>query len=176
MGHAETKELLIARWLQLINDPSLQDLPYKIELNEHGTIEMSPAGNRHGRLQVLVGAELSRQLPDGIVVSEASILTEIGVRVPDVIWGSPAFLKAYGETTPYPRAPEICVEVISPSNSASEIRKKTRAYLAAGAQEVWLVSEEGTVRMFDANGERAVSGFPVTLSLPPPLSDGRSPD
>ena len=51
MGHAATKELLTARWAQLVNDPSLHDLPYKIELNREGTIEMSPANNRHGMRQ-----------------------------------------------------------------------------------------------------------------------------
>ena len=162
-------EALALRWAELVNDKSLRDLPYKIELNSWGKIEISPASNRHGRLQSLVAAELVRQLPDGIVVSEASVLTDIGVRVPDVTWGSPAFMRAYGEATPYPRAPEICVEIVSPSNSTDEIREKTRAYLASGAEEVWIVSEEGTVRHFDRNGERAASRFPVTLKLPKPI-------
>ena len=30
-------------------DPSLRDLPYKIELNSRGKIEMSPASNRRRR-------------------------------------------------------------------------------------------------------------------------------
>jgi Uma2 family endonuclease len=37
------------------------------------------------------------------------------------------------------RAPEICVEVVSPANSVKELREKTDAYLAAGAEEVWIV-------------------------------------
>lgn len=114
MGNVTAPEALSLRWAQVINDPTLRDLPYKIELNAWGKIEMSPASNRCGRLRVLLGAELLRQLPEGIVITEASILTDIGVRVPDVVWASADFFKAYAETTPYPKAPEICIEIVSP--------------------------------------------------------------
>ena len=169
MGNNASPEALAVQWADICNDPLLRDLPYKIELNAWGKIEMSPASNRHGRLQGLIGAELHRQLPSGIMITEASILTDIGVRVPDVIWGSPAFVASCGETTPYPRAPEICVEVVSPSNSSSEIAEKTRAYLAAGAVEVWIAAEDGSIRFFDQNGERATSRYPVIIRLPKPL-------
>jgi Uma2 family endonuclease len=168
MGNVTAPEALSLRWAEVINDPTLRDLPYKIELNAWGKIEMSPASNRHGRLRVLLGAELLRQLPEGIVINEASILTDIGVRVPDVAWGSADFFKAYGETTPYPRAPQICVEIVSPSNSDAEMREKTRAYLAAGAIEVWHVTEDGSIRYFGKAGQAASSCFPVSISLPPP--------
>jgi Uma2 family endonuclease len=169
MGNLAAPETLALRWAEILRDPTLRNLPYKIELNAWGKIEMSPASNRHGRLQILIGAELLRQLPEGIVVSEASILTDIGVRVPEVAWGSAGFARAHGESTPFQRAPEICVEIVSPSNSDDEVREKIRAYLAAGAQEVWIVSVDGTVRYFDRSGERPASGYPVTISLPPPI-------
>ena len=70
-------------------------------------------------------------------------------------------MAAYGEITPYMRAPEICVEIISASNAQAEIDEKRGAYLAAGAVEVWLVSEDGTIRYFDSSGEKPGSGFPV---------------
>jgi len=152
-----------------MHDPSLTDLPYKVELNAWGKIEMSPAGNRHGRLQAVIVGEFARQLPRGIVLSECSILTKIGIRVPDVAWGGPEFMKAWGEITPYRRAPEICVEIVSPSNSKAEMQEKTEAYLSAGAVEVWLVSEEGTIRYFTASGEAPGTAFSVRLSLPAPI-------
>lgn len=168
MGNLATPEFLIARWDELCRDPSLQDLPYKIELNVWGKIEMSPASNRHGRLQGELAAELKRQL-GGTVLTECSVMTSIGIRVPDVAWASSNFMTAYAEITPYTRAPEICVEIISPSNVGAEIVEKTRAYLAAGAHEVWLVAEEGTIRYFGAAGEIPKSDFPATVSLPPPI-------
>jgi Uma2 family endonuclease len=121
-------------------------------------------------LQSLIGAELLRQLPQGIVINEVSILTDIGVRVPGVAWGSPDFLRVHGEKTPYPQAPDICIEIVSPSNSEAEMQEKARAYFAAGAKEVWQVSEDGTVRYFDPSGEKPRSDFPVSLALPPPIA------
>ena len=168
MGNLATPEALIARWDELCRDPSLRNLPYKIELNAWGKIEMSPANNRHSRLQAELAAELKRQL-GGTVFTEGSLLTKIGIRAPDVAWASEAFMANYGEITPYMHAPEICVEVISPSNVQAEIREKTAAYLAAGATEVWIVAQEGTVRYFTSSGEQPKSGFPVAISLPPPV-------
>jgi Uma2 family endonuclease len=168
MGNLATPEALIARWEEAQRDPTLRDLPYKIEVNAWGKLEMSPASNRHGRLQIELGYELKRQLPGGLVISECSILTRIGIRVPDIVWASPQFLQDFGEITPYVQAPEICVEILSPSNVQAEIDEKMDAYFAAGAREVWLVSEAGNIRYFGPAGEKAASDFPVRITLPPP--------
>jgi len=37
--------------LEVINNPLLKDLPFKIELNKWGKLLMSPASNQHGRIQ-----------------------------------------------------------------------------------------------------------------------------
>jgi len=170
MGNLAAPEFLIARWGELCRDPSLEDLPYKIELNASGKIEMSPASNRHGRLQGELALQLGRQLTAGCVISECSIFTTIGIRVADLAWASDAFMTAFGEITPYMRAPEICVEIASPSNPAGELEEKTRAYLEAGAHEVWVVAEEGSVRYFGPSGEKAKSDFSATISLPSPIN------
>ena len=64
-------------------------------------------------------------------------------------------------------APELCVEVMSPSNSWEEMRHKTLLYLAAGAREVWICDETGKVHFFDGAGERTdsalISGIPTQL-------------
>lgn len=39
-------------------------------------------------------------------------------------------------------APDLAVEVLSPSALASEVRTKVREYLAAGARLVWIVDPE----------------------------------
>ena len=165
MRNLATPEALLARWQEVLGDPTLCDLPYKIELNSWGKVEMTPASNRHGRLQAVLALELGRQL-QGMVITECSILTGIGIRVPDIVWASPAFMQAFGEITPFTRAPEICVEILSPSNVAAEVVEKTAAYLAAGADEVWLVSEDGAVRFVGPSGEQPASRFPIALSLP----------
>ena len=38
------------KWDEVCKYPLLQDLPYKVELNEWGNIVMSPASNRQGNL------------------------------------------------------------------------------------------------------------------------------
>lgn len=168
MGNVPTPEALAVRWAEVVEDSALRDLPYKIELNAWGKIEMSPGSNRHGILQARLAAELSRQLSGGEVVTECSVLTQIGVRVPDVAWASSEFLDLHGEVTPFPRAPELCVEIVPPSNAEDEVEAKIGAYVAAGAQEVWTVSEEGTLRYFDSSGERKSSRFAVDVSPPGP--------
>jgi Uma2 family endonuclease len=166
MGNLATPEALIARWDELCRDPSLQDLPYKIELNAWGKVEMSPPAVGHARLQSELAAQLREQLRDGIALTECPILTGIGIRVPDVVWASAEFRQRHKRSSPLPQAPEICVEIISPSNVEAEIIEKTRAYLAAGAEEVWLVDETGKVRCIDGSGEKPQSRFPVALTLP----------
>ena len=164
------------KWSEVINDKTLQDLPYKIELNEWGNIVMSPASNRHGLIQSKI-VRLLNQLDDsGETFSECSIETDRGVKVADVIWGSQHFFEHNGLETPYRVAPEICVEVLSPSNTMAEMEEKKGLYLAQGAEEVWVCDEDGQLTFFNAcnrltHSERFPS-FPTQISLRLP-SNGR---
>lgn len=148
------------QWSEVLADPSLQNLPYKIELDRYGNIVMSPASNRHGRLQFAIGKLLESAL-GGEIITECSIDTPEGVKVADVAWCSNGFYQRHGDETPYSAAPEICIEVRSPGNSNEEMRLKTALYLAAGAQEVWVVQESGEVRYFGKEGERHASTYCV---------------
>lgn len=139
-------------WQEVCDDPILRDLPYKIELNEWGQVVMSPASNRHGMLQSLLIQTLSKLRADGLVFPESPIQTSKGVKVPDVVWASSEFLSVFGEETPYTKAPELCVEVLSPSNSPGEMAEKRELYFACGAQEVWLCDEQGQLSFFDFVG------------------------
>ena len=124
---------------------------------------MSPASNLHGMRQAEIAQILGNALPKGKVITECSVLTDIGVRVPDVAWASNDFLAGEERNTPFTRAPEICVKVRPASNSTREIDDKVRAYLAAGAVEVWIVDEDGTTKIHSARGELSASGFGVKL-------------
>lgn len=140
-------------WQEVCDDPALRGLPYKIELNEWGNIVMSPASNRHGMLQALLVEALRQAHREGMVITECSVQTSKGVKVPDVAWVSAEFLKTFGEQTPYPKAPQLCVEVLSASNSPAEMEEKRELYFARGAQEVWLCDEQGALTFFDCTGE-----------------------
>ncbi len=164
MGQITPQEALALRWAELCNDPLLRDLPGKIELNAYGVIEMSPANNRHGISQVAIARALADHLPTGTAMVECSIATIEGVRVPDVAWASADFIARHGEVTPYPQAPEICVEVRSPSNTDAEMAFKTRLFLESGAVEVWIVAETGHWQVFDAIGPQPASRYGVQLT------------
>jgi Uma2 family endonuclease len=139
-------------WQQVCEEPTLQDLPFKIELNEYGQVVMSPASNQHGRLQMRIGTLLSQCVPDGEVISECSVDTGKGVKVADVAWASSAFLAEHGFQTPYPVAPEICVEITSPSNSSQELAEKRALYFARGAKEVWICDSFGNLDFYGLGG------------------------
>ena len=166
MGNICNREMLVARWAELVNDASLRDVPYKVELNAEGTIEMSPANNWHAAVQAYLARLLGNALPEGMVYTECSVLTEAGVRVPDVAWGCADFVQDQGANTPFGRAPEICVEILSPSNSAKEIDAKVRAFLAAGAREVWLVRAREGVSFIGPEGVMAGSAFVAEVRVP----------
>jgi len=144
-------------WASVINNPFLKDLPFKIELNKWGQILMSPASNRHGQIQYEVGSSIDEHKGSGKVIMECSIETSDGVKVADVVWASDGFIAEYGYETPYKKAPEICVEITSPSNSRGEIDHKIELYLAKGAHEVWVVDESGSRKFYSHEGELASS-------------------
>ncbi len=148
------------QWSEVIADPTLRDLPYKIELNKWGIIEMSPASNWHALTQGDLVVLLRSFFQFGRAFVECSIQTTDGVRVPDVAWCSDEFLAAQGESTPFSQAPELCIEVISPSNSRHEMERKIGLFLEAGAQEVWLVSKEG-FEFYGAEGRRDRSSYGI---------------
>ncbi len=154
-------------WQEVINDHTLQNLPYKIELNEQGKIVMSPATNMHGILQMMIGSLLMQLLKTGSSISECSIQTRKNVKVADVAWMSAEFYKAYKRQTPFPVAPEICVEITSPSNTQEEMLEKLDLYLERGAREVWFCNLQGTMTFYNKNGtlERSelVSEFPLSI-------------
>jgi Uma2 family endonuclease len=128
-------------------------LPFKIELNKWGKILMSPASNKHGNIQFEVGRDIDRKKSSGTTIMECSINTPEGVKVADVAWASDKFMERYGFDTPYPQAPEICVEVVSPSHSKAEIEEKVQLYLNQGAHEVWVVYDNGITHYYNQTGE-----------------------
>ena len=128
---------LAARYRALCDDPCYANVPGKIELDVWGRMVMSPASNYHSALQAVLVGKLA--VLGGRVFAEASVVTSAGVLVADVAWASDGFMQARGFETPYTRAPELCIEVVSPSNSRKELREKVAAYLEVGAEEVWIV-------------------------------------
>ncbi|CAG1021108.1 hypothetical protein DOJK_00786 [Patescibacteria group bacterium] len=126
---------------------------------------MSFTSNKHGRLKVYFGSLLESNLK-GIALVNCSIQTVEGVKVADVAWCSKEFIKYHGYETPYTNAPEICVEIVSPSNSKEEMLNKVSWYLQAGAKEVWVVWENGIIEYYDGSGQLVQSNYIAVVQLP----------
>jgi Uma2 family endonuclease len=162
----------LRRWAELMSDPRLQRLEARVETDRFGRIIMSPPPSaHHGSYQFKIGALLDQSMHAGRVVTECPISTADGVKAADVAWASSERLRELGSNFCFPRAPEICVEILSPSNTEAEIREKTALYFDAGAVEVWHCTSTGKM-IFLRNGEsRSLSNsqlcpdFPVQVSL-----------
>jgi Uma2 family endonuclease len=152
-------------WSDVIHNPLFENLPFKIELNRFGQILMTPLVNGHGNMVYHVARALEQGCPQGEIIIECATQTTDGIKVADVAWASTAFIAQFGRVTPYPQAPEICVEILSPSSSPEEMRLKIDLYLARGAHEVWLVDAEANIRIFGYPGELPGSRWTETIRL-----------
>jgi Uma2 family endonuclease len=159
LSHAELGE----RYRALCDDPLYANVPGKIELDTWGRMVMSPASNYHSALQTRLCLRCA--VLGGQTFVEASVLTAAGVLVADVAWASEEFMRMHRFQTPFANAPELCIEVVSPSNSVKELREKIGAYLDAGAREVWIVYPQSKRFEFHGrSGPLAASRFPLDLS------------
>jgi Uma2 family endonuclease len=147
-------------WREVIEHPSLKDLPFKIETNEWGEIVMTPATVRHGKYQTRIAILFERLGEGDRVFCECGIQTSDGVKVADIAWGSAEFHKRNREDVPaLSESPEIVVEIKSPSESVAEMERKKRLYCEAGAKEVWFCDKKGDMRFFNPQGELKRSGL-----------------
>jgi len=154
------------QWKEVCEHQSLQNLPFKIELNEKGQILMSPVKVYHSAIQ----GKISRLLPGiGIVLPECAIKTEKGTKVADIAWCSEERFKIIEHEAECSIAPEICVEVLSSSNTEDEMEEKRVLYISAGATEFWICNEKGDIIFFDAKGRiersKLVPNFPTKVKI-----------
>jgi Uma2 family endonuclease len=163
--HRLSRAELRRRWDELADDPLVAAIPYKVELNEKGAIEVSPPTIRHAFIQGFLTRELARQRPDGTALPECAVETDIGMRVPDVVWVSRQLLEQHRNANKFRTAPELCVEVLSPTNTRVHTTEKIAAYIAAGAKEVWVVDDSGVAEIHTSAGR--VASSTLGFELPP---------
>src|SRR5437773_2128923 len=121
----------LRRWEELLADPELAKIEGRIETDRHGHIIMSPPpAPAHGSFQVRISYLLTDLMPRGRVLSECPISTADGVKAADVAWASPNSLRELGNRACFPQAPELCVEILSPSNTKAEIEKRSLSILS----------------------------------------------
>ena len=160
------------RWAELVSDPMLEDFQGTIETDRHGIILMSPPpAARHSRFQSRIHFLLQTLLPQGEAGTECPISTADGVRAGDVVWFSKGILSQLGNRVCFPKAPEICVEVLSPDNSERAMKEKSALYFDAGAKEVWLCDKFGRMTFLENVNDKPMPSsklcplFPTEIKL-----------
>jgi Uma2 family endonuclease len=163
IGRPLSADELVTRYRTLSEDACFANVPGKVELDAWGRILMTPPSFYHGVIQ----GRLARKLAalGGEAVTEAPIATPSGLFLADVAWASSQFMSAHGSDFAPTRAPEVCIEVVAPSNSVKELTEKREAYFAAGGQEVWFVyPQTKRCEFYGVQGSLPSSSYPVDLS------------
>ncbi len=154
-------------WHEVVEDPVLEGLPYKIELNRDGNIIMSPTLNPHGIRQFKIGTFLSSLLPEGLAATEMAVQTSDNVKVTDVAWFTAEQARIISAEDICSTAPTICVEITSKSNYQRELNEKKALYFEAGAKEVWICDRTGKMIFHTPDGQVNVSplcpNFPTVI-------------
>ena len=154
-------------WQEVIEHPSLDDLPFKIELNVDGNIIMSPTRVSHGGHQTRIAILLHSSLPQGNVAVETAVQTRDNVKVTDAAWFTREHWAVAEQELACSMAPAICVEVASKSNYKRELNEKKALYFEAGAREVWFCDLMGNMSFYTPEGQSATSPmcpeFPATV-------------
>lgn len=133
----------------------------KQELVRGEVVTMPPPTFEHGEVQVNVAGYIWTFLKSnkiGRVVTESGTVTD---RKPDTVRG-PVISYYSKERLPLEQrvvkyadvSPDLCVEVISPSNTRKQMRDKIKEYFFAGVRMVWMVDpEDHSVAVFLAPNE-----------------------
>lgn len=121
----------------------------RAELIEGKVVPMAPAGGSHGAFSTKLAGALLRWAEEtgaGVVVSGETGF--ILARDPDTVRAPDAAYIAWerlGDRVPdafCPVAPDLAVEVVSPSDRRADVLAKVGAWLAAGTRVVWVVWAE----------------------------------
>lgn len=122
------------------------DRPY--ELWEGKVVKVSPTGGTHGIITLSVGSELRifvKQHGLGQVFGAETgfRLSNITLRAPDVAFVGQTKMSTVKNLRKFmPFAPDLAVEVISPSDRIGKVQNKLELYMAAGTPLIWCFFED----------------------------------
>ena len=165
---------------------NLPDDDLKHELAAGFLLSEPAPGARHGysavRMCMLLGAHVEQR---GLGVVLGNDTGFILARSPDTVRGPDVSFVARARlgrgklpVGPFPGAPDLAVEILSPSNTPADIRGKVADYLTAGTQLVWVVDPASrTVTTYRSllaqrllpetatlDGEDVVPGFSIVVA------------
>ena len=162
------------RFIALVDSPEYADRI--VELVEGEIIEMPKPTGLHGQITMPLGAKIFNHAEDnglGIVTAaDTGFILESDLDGGDTVRGLDiAFIRKGRAPGALPDqlvdvAPDLAVEVISPSNKATDIHLKIRQLLAAGTTLIWIVYPE--MRIVDVHTRDGAT----TLNAADTLSGG----
>ncbi|MGH7481528.1 MAG: Uma2 family endonuclease [Longimicrobiales bacterium] len=176
-GHDRQGPLTVEEFARLPEEDA-----YRIELVRGWLVREPQPGARHGRLS----ARLFQALNDYARATGAGeVLIELGfrlsadpatVRGPDVAFLAAARVPREMPVGFWEGAPDLAVEVVSPSNRRPDIDAKVRDYLDSGAHAVWVVDPATRTVEIHQPGEAArILSAADTLKQPRLLPGFRLP-
>ena len=158
----------------------------RYELVKGELFEMPPAGGRHGSVAMRIGIVLGSYVRENelgeVFAAETGFILGRDpdtVRAPDAAFVSKEKLPAGEFPSGYlEMAPDLAVEVVSPGDSAREVREKVADWMRAGVRLLWaidpatrsvtvyrspddfdLLSEDATL-----DGGRVIPGFSANIN------------
>lgn len=163
-----SKTLLTADELeQMPDDDSVQ-----IELDEGELIRMPPAGMDHGDCEIEIAYVLKDYVKKHdlgkVYGAETGFkLSDDTVRAPDVAFVRKERLAAVHRKGFGKGAPDLAVEIFSPSDSVRQLMRKVKQYFAAGCHTVWIVyPERREIQVLEATGADRLLGAGDSLEAP----------
>jgi len=119
----------------------------RFELVRGELVEVPGAGGEHGFLALWVGALLLRFVMErdlGVVCGDSTSYVlhhdPDVVRIPDVSFVAKARVPETGVPMGFwPFAPDLAVEIVSPTDRAEDVHSKVLEYLEAGTRLVWVL-------------------------------------
>ena len=163
-----TKTLLTLEQFERLPEDDLQH-----ELDEGELIVMPPPMPGHGKLQLRIVCPLGDSVK---MHSIGEVYLKVGfilqqdpctVLAPDVSFLKASRARLVARDAYVPGAPDLAVEIVSESDSASRIMRKVNQYLRFGGHTVWVVYDElRQVHVFEAAGTSQVLREDQILEVP----------
>jgi Uma2 family endonuclease len=164
---------------------ALADDEVSYELVRGDLYMMTPASPQHGIYAVRFAAALYTFVEDHqlgeVTIDEPGFMLQpepdATVRAPDIAFVQKDHLPSVDQQQGFwPLAPDLVIEIISPSESAESVQEKVSDYLAAGTQLIWLVYPKlksvtehrlGAIRLYgqddNLDGGAVLPGFTLPL-------------
>ena len=134
-----TRKITVDEFWEMADDPG-----HRYELVDGELVDMDgapPHGRLTGRIYMLIFNQVAeRNLPLDVGVTTGFAMGTHTLRFPDVHVTTWERMAAYDEDAGgWPHfAPDVAIEVVSPSNTPAELARKAGEYFANGTRAMWI--------------------------------------